>query len=85
MGIESDDYRIINDAGRPCLYPHRLFVVVDADLSGDWVVETGEDGERYAYPAAMNAPVFFEDLFDGKPKAGAIFWRRGNRRLTRAI
>jgi hypothetical protein len=85
VGIEADDYRIINDLGRPYLYPHRLFAVVDDEFPSDWVVETGEDGERYAYPAAMNAPGFFEDFFDGKPRANAIFWKRVNRQLTRAI
>ena len=34
--IESDDYRILNDAGRPYLYPRSLFRVVDAHEPEGW-------------------------------------------------
>jgi hypothetical protein len=85
LGIEADDYRIINDFGHPYLYPRRLFTIVDDELPDDWVVETGEDGERYAYPAEMNVPGFFEALFDGQPTANAIFWQSVNHRLAQAI
>ena len=30
IGIESDDYRILNDAGKPYLYPAELFNVFDS-------------------------------------------------------
>ena len=46
--------------------------------------ETGEDGERYAYPKTLNAPGFFEDFFDGDAKAIATFWRCVNGRLAKA-
>lgn len=85
LGIEADHYRIINDLGRPYLYPPSLFVIIDDELPSDWIVETGEDGERYAYPAEMNAPGFFEDLFDGRPRANSIFWKRVNRQLSQAV
>ncbi len=29
IGVEADDFRLLNDHGRPYLYPHRLFEVVD--------------------------------------------------------
>ena len=29
IGIEADDFRLLNDHGRPYLYPHNLFEVVD--------------------------------------------------------
>ena len=82
VGIEADDFRILNDAGRPYLYPSRLFELVDSREPGDWVTEFGEDGERYAYPAPLNKPGFFEDFFDGKPKALRTFWRIVNQRLA---
>ncbi len=82
LGIEADDYRIINDFGRPFLYPHRLFTIVDDELPDDWIIETGEEGERYAYPAAMNTRGFFDDLFDGEPEANAVFWQSINGRLA---
>ena len=82
LGIEADDLRILNDQGRPFLYPRDLFVVVDPREPEDWVSETGEENERYAYPPPLNGSGFFEDFFDGKPEAVATFWRVMNRRLS---
>jgi hypothetical protein len=82
IGIEGDDFRILNDAGRPYLYPPALFRVIDAREPADWVSDRGEDGERYAYPAPLNAPGFFEDFFDDKVKAVRTFWRVVNQRLA---
>ncbi len=84
LGVEADDFRILNDQGRPYLYPQELFVVVDAREPDDWVNELGEDNERYAYPPPLNDRGFFEDYFDGKPEAVATFWRVLNRRLSDA-
>ena len=84
IGIEADDLRIINNVGRPFLYPSDLFAVVDAREPADWVTEFGEDGERYSYPPPLNKPGFFEDFFDQKAKAVATFWRVVNHRLAAA-
>ena len=75
IGIESDDLRILNDAGRPFLYPPDLFSLVDPREPADWVTEFGEDGERYSYPPPLNKTAFFEDFFDQKTKAVTTFWR----------
>ena len=84
IGIEGDEFRILNDAGRPYLYPPGIFSVVDAREPGDWVMEHGDDGERYAYPAPLNHPGFFEDFFDDRPKAVKTFWHVVNQRLATA-
>jgi hypothetical protein len=84
IGIEADDFRILNDAGRPFLYPADLFSLVDAREPGDWVTEFGNDGERYSYPPPLNKTGFFEDFFDQKAKAVATFWRVVNHRLAAA-
>lgn len=84
IGIEADDLRILNDQGRPYLYPARLFEVVDPREPSDWVTEFGEDGERYAYPPPLNLPGFFEDFFDDKREAIVTFWRIVNQRLATA-
>lgn len=84
IGIEGGEFRILNDAGRPYLYPPRAFRVMDAREPGDWVMEYGDDGERYAYPAPLNHPGFFEDFFDDRPKAVRTFWRIVNQRLATA-
>jgi hypothetical protein len=84
LGIEADDLRILNDQGKPYLYPYEIFTVIEAREPDDWVSETGEDRERYAYPPPLNNHGFFEDYFDGKPEAVATFWRVMNRRLSAA-
>lgn len=84
IGIEADEFRILNDAGRPFLYSPHLFAVVDAREPDDWVTEFGDDGERYSYPPVLNKPGFFEDFFDRRPRAIATFWRVVNRRLAAA-
>src|SRR2546430_11155421 len=82
IGIEADDLRILNDAGRPFLYPRNLFSVIDAQEPVDWVTEFGDDGERYSYPPTLNKPGFFEDFFDEKRKAVTTFWRVVIQRLA---
>jgi len=82
IGIEGDDLRILNDAGRPFLYPRNLFLAIDAQEPVDWVTEFGDDGERYSYPPPLNKFGFFEDFFDQKAKAVATFWRVVNQRLA---
>ena len=84
IGVEADDFRILNDTGRPYLYPSKLFSVIDPREPPDWVTDTGEDGERYAYPRPLNRPGFFEDFFDDEPRAVNTFWRVVNRRLAGA-
>lgn len=82
IGVEADDFRLLNDQGRPYLYPSRLFKVVDPRQPEDWATEFGEDGERYAYPPSLNSCGFFEDFFDGEEKTVSTFWREVNHRLV---
>ena len=82
IGIEADDLRILNDAGRPFLYPPDLFALIDPKEPADWITEFGDDGERYAYPSPLNKSGFFEVFFDEKAKAVATFWRVVNQRLA---
>lgn len=73
IGIEADDFRLINDEGLPYLYPPYLFEIVDKYEPEDWVTEYGDDGERYSYPPELNEVGFFEDYFDGNSQAIAVF------------
>jgi hypothetical protein len=82
IGIEANDYRILNDASRPCLYAARPFEIVDASEPKDWITGYGDDGERYAYPPPLNDPGFFEDFFDNRPKTVKTFWNIVNQRLA---
>jgi hypothetical protein len=81
MGIEGDDLRILNDSGRPYLYPRNLFSVINSTEPNDWITEFGQDRERYSYPPALSKPGFFEDFFEEKSNAVATFWHVVNQRL----
>lgn len=82
IGIEADDFRLLNDRGRPYLYPHHFFEVVDPKKPSEWVTEVGDSGEVYAYPPKLNAVGFFEDFFDGNQQAVSTFWRVVNQWLS---
>lgn len=84
IGIEADDFRLLNNLGKPYLYPADLFEVIDPKEPANWITVYGEDGERYSYPEALNEPGFFEDYFDGKAKAFSRFWNVINARLSKA-
>jgi len=84
IGIEAGDYRILNDAGKPYLYPAPLFEVTDPREPSAWITAYGEDGERYSYPPVLNEAGFFEDYFDGSDEALAQFWHVINKRLSEA-
>ena len=84
IGIEADDFRILNDAGKPYLYSPEMFSIVNSSEPKDWITDFGEDGERYSYPLQLNNPGFFEDVFDRKPEQTSIFWHTVNQRLAQA-
>jgi hypothetical protein len=84
IGIEADDYRILNDYGKPYLYSPILFEVIDSHEPSNWITEYGDDDERYSYPTALNEVGFFEDYFDGKDDALSRFWHVVNKRLSEA-
>ena len=84
IGIEADDYRILNNSGKPYLYPSDHFVIVDSRVPEDWITDFGDDGEQYSYPAQLNQAGFFEDFFDHNPEQTSIFWHAVNQRLTDA-
>ena len=84
IGVEADDFRVLNDSGKPYLYPPEIFSIMDSSMPDDWVTEYGEDGERYSYPAQLNTPGFFEDLFDQEPEQTSIFWQVVNQQLAHA-
>jgi len=84
IGIEADHFRLLNDRGRPYLYPPDLFEIVDSREPSIWLTDYGEDGERYSYPPALHEPGFFEDYFDGTTEALSMFWHVINKGLSDA-
>lgn len=75
IGIEADDYRLLNDGGLPYLYPAQLFDLVDESMPEEWHISYGEEGEQYAYAPELNAAGFFEDYFESDPTAVLVFQR----------
>jgi hypothetical protein len=73
VGIEADDYRIVDEKGEPYLFPYSAFVITDETIPNEWIISYGEDGEKYAYPPILNVKGFFEDFFDGNNEAMSIF------------
>lgn len=84
IGIEADDYRILNDYGKPYLYPAHIFEVIDPQEPDIWITDYGDDGERYSYPPVLNKTGFFEDYFEGKIEAISRFWQVINGHLSEA-
>ena len=65
LGIAANDYRLLDDAGKPLLFNPLCFEVIDPSEPAFWLSEYGEEGERYAYPPGWGVPGFFEDWHDG--------------------
>ena len=74
IGIEADDYRILDDNNEPVIFDNTCFEVIDAAEPGFWEYKFGTTGERYCYPKEFAQPGFFEDYFDGISNVRAFFW-----------
>jgi hypothetical protein len=75
IGIEADDFRIIDDKNEPILFSPDCFEIVNSNKPTFWVTEIGEDGEEYSYPPNWNETGFFEDFFDGVKHVKDQFWK----------
>ncbi len=74
IGIEANNYRLINDAHMPYLYNPNQFKMIESERPDFWVTEYGEEREEYSYPSSWSAPGFFEDFHDGKNEVINQFW-----------
>jgi hypothetical protein len=81
IGIEADDYRILNDALDPVLFSPGVFEVVDPTRPDHWVTEH-DDGVEYSYAPELRR--IFEDYHDRKPEAIRTFNLYINRHLRLA-
>jgi hypothetical protein len=70
--IERVALRIESDDSTPGLFSPRGFEIVDARLSGSWRVEIADHWITLG-PEAWNQVGFWEDFFDGKPEAEAMY------------
>ncbi len=74
IGIETDNFRIIDDSDIPFLYDNNQFEIIDPEEPKFWVVQCGEDQEKYADPESWNHPGFFEDFHDGISSVVKQLW-----------
>lgn len=80
LGIEGNDYRILADEdsisfpNEPFLYDPGCFQVVDSCEPPFWLVELGQQNEKYAYPEEWASVGFFEDYHDGVEPVRKQFW-----------
>jgi len=73
IGVSPDNYRVIDEAGEPILYPNYLFDIVDSAIPESWVRREYGPDECYINPPELSRPGFYEDYFDGKAEAKEIF------------
>lgn len=73
IGIDDENFRIINDIGEPVLYPKTLFIVLDPIIPKTWVKEEFEDGEYHVNPLELSSRGFYEKYFEKDTKAVKIF------------
>jgi hypothetical protein len=80
LGIEADDYRILNDpetwpyGNDPVLFEPECFEITDHTVPAFWVCSTGVDGEQYCYPPEWNEVGFFEDYHERVESVRKQFW-----------
>lgn len=74
LGIEADDYRILNDRNDPVLHHPSGFRVMTAAEPAFWKSSLGSEMERYAYPEAWLLRGFFGKYHDGVREAREQFW-----------
>ena len=61
LGASNEDYRVVDLAGEPILYPKELFKVLDSNVPSGWKFSEYDDGEYRLVPASTARPGFFED------------------------
>lgn len=73
LGIEADEYRLLDDTGEPILFDPMCFEIVEPREATFWLSKYGDGGERYAYPPGWGVPGFFEGWHDGVKVIRRIF------------
>lgn len=73
IGIEPDDYRIVNDINEPILYSKDMFDVVDPKYPETWIKSDYGDGELYIEPRELSEIGFYEDYFEGVAEAVSTY------------
>jgi hypothetical protein len=65
IGLDNENFRLIDDNDRPFRFPKALFEIVDPSVPADWVTRTYDDDEYHVDPPECAERGFYEDYFDG--------------------
>lgn len=65
VGLDSKNFRVIDDNDQPFLFRKTLFEIVDPCVPDDWITETFGDDEYYVDPPECAEKGFYQDYFDG--------------------
>jgi hypothetical protein len=71
IGIEADDFRLLNDYGKPYLYPSHLFEIVDSRILGNRAFgspSTAMTVNAIHIRRRSTSPVFLRTTLTGTPK-----------------
>ena len=85
VGLDSENFRVIDDDDEPFLYPKASFEIVDPAIPEDWVTETVDD-DYFVDPPECAGRGFYEAYFDGVEAAVKTFeaFRKRNSLLHKA-
>lgn len=75
IGLNDEDYRVVNDFNEPILYPKECFEITDSRVPEDWRRDDHADGEYRINPIEVAKPGFYEKFFDDVPEAQEVFRR----------
>lgn len=73
IGLTADSFRVIDDEGRPILYPKECFDLVDESVPADWKWKVYSEVEYYADPPELAGNDFYPALFREEEEAVRIF------------
>ncbi len=73
IGLDDENFRVIDEKGEPILYPKYLFVVIDDFVPSRWIKREYSDGEYFIDPPELSKRGFYEDYFDHKEYAIKLF------------
>lgn len=81
---KSTEYRLISDDGRHALFDSAQFRTVNSEIPSSWVTMDGGTGMLEQGPEKWARPGFWEDYYDGVPKAVAEFEAEKEKLLVEA-
>ena len=65
--------QLVSEEQGPAIFDMRLFEIVSSAIPPNWIVVAHAKGVLDFTPASWARPGFWEEYFDGKPKAVACF------------